>query len=91
MKKIVVIVPAFNEEKTISKTLDGLHSIKSELSSKGYELIIYVINDGSSDSTEKVANKNGYALVISHKKMKVSVQQLERDYLAPIKLTQILL
>ena len=68
MKKIVVIVPAFNEEETISKTLDGLYSIKSELLDKGYELFVHVINDGSSDSTEKLANKNKDTSIISHKK-----------------------
>ncbi len=68
MKKIVIIVPAFNEEETISKTLDGLYSIKDEISNKGYELVVNVINDGSSDSTEKLANKSGDTSVISHKK-----------------------
>ena len=68
MKKIVIIVPAFNEEETISKTLDGLYSIKDEISNKGYELVVSVINDGSSDSTEKLANKSGDTSVISHKK-----------------------
>ena len=68
MKKIVVIVPAFNEEETINKTLEGLYSIKSEVNNNGYELIVHVINDGSTDSTEKLANKNGDTLVISHKK-----------------------
>ncbi len=68
MKKIVVIVPAFNEEETIDETLEGLYSIKNELNNNGYELIVHVINDGSTDSTEKLANKNGETLVISHKK-----------------------
>ncbi len=68
MKKIVVIIPAFNEEETIDETLEGLYSIKNELNNNGYELIVHVINDGSTDSTEKLANKNGDTLVISHKK-----------------------
>ena len=68
MKKIIIIVPAFNEEENINQTLDGLYSIKNEMSHKGYQLIIHVINDGSTDSTGKIVNKNNDTLVINHKK-----------------------
>ena len=68
MKKLVVIVPAYNEEKTISDTLVGLFSIKPGLNKSGYELIIHIINDGSTDTTEKLANQHGEVLVINHKK-----------------------
>jgi glycosyltransferase involved in cell wall biosynthesis len=70
MKKLVVIVPAYNEEKTIKDTLAGLFSIKQELDKIGYELIVHVINDGSTDATEELANDYGDVLVISHKKNK---------------------
>lgn len=68
MKKLLVIVPAYNEEKTISNTLTGIMSIKPELNKKGFELIIHVINDGSNDSTEKLANEFDEVLVTTHKK-----------------------
>ena len=68
MKKLAVIVPAHNEEKTIKDTLVGLLSIKPELNKMGYELAIHVINDGSTDSTEKLANEYGEVLIITHKK-----------------------
>ena len=70
MKKLVVIVPAFNEEKTISDTLKGLFSVKPGLSKLGYELIIYVINDGSTDATKKIASEHMEVLIINHKKNK---------------------
>jgi glycosyltransferase involved in cell wall biosynthesis len=70
MKKLVVIVPAYNEEKSISKTLAGLLSVKSELSKMEYELIIHVINDGSTDATKKLAQEHGEVLVVTHKKNK---------------------
>lgn len=68
MKKLLVIVPAYNEEKTISETLTGIISIKPGLSEMGFELIIHVINDGSNDSTEKLANEFDEVLVTTHKK-----------------------
>jgi len=68
MKKLVVIVPAYNEEKTISETLTELLSIKSRLSEVGYELAIHVINDGSTDATEKLAKESSEVVVVSHKK-----------------------
>ena len=68
MKKLVVIVPAYNEEDSITNTLDGLLSIESKLIKVGYELIIHVINDGSTDATEKLIKQNGKVLLITHKK-----------------------
>jgi len=70
MKKLAVIVPAYNEEKTIKDTLIGLLSIKTELINIGYELIIYVVNDGSTDKTKDLADNFKEVLVITHKKNK---------------------
>tara|TARA_B100000787_G_scaffold67847_1_gene49804 strand:- start:1930 stop:2874 length:945 start_codon:yes stop_codon:yes gene_type:complete len=70
MKKLVVIVPAYNEEKSISDTLSGLLSVKVELSKMGCELIVHVINDGSNDATGVLANKYEEILIITHKKNK---------------------
>lgn len=56
-KKILIVIPAFNEERNIVKVLDG---IRSEV-----PLIpILVINDGSSDRTAQLAEAGG-AKVIS--------------------------
>lgn len=68
MKKLVIIVPAYNEEKTISNTLKRLLDLKSSINENGYELIIHVINDGSSDTTGELAKKYHEILVINHKK-----------------------
>ena len=70
MKKLAVIVPAYNEEKTISDTLVGLFSIKTGLNKMGYELIVHVVNDGSTDETKALANNYKEVLVIDHKKNK---------------------
>jgi glycosyltransferase involved in cell wall biosynthesis len=70
MKKLVVIVPAYNEEKTINDTLVRLFSIKPDLNKLGYELKIHVINDGSTDKTENLASEHEEVLVINNKKNK---------------------
>ena len=70
MKKLVVIIPAYNEEKTINDTIVGLFSIKLELNKLGYELKIHLINDGSTDSTGNLASKHEEVLVITNKKNK---------------------
>jgi len=61
--KLIVIIPAFNEEKTIAqviknipKTIEGIDEIE-----------ILVIDDGSTDDTAKIAKEAG-ALVVSHTK-----------------------
>ena len=56
--KIVIGLPAFNEEKNIGK-------IVAQLLDKSYSVI--VCNDGSSDSTGIIAEKMG-AIIINHKK-----------------------
>ena len=56
-KDLLILVPAFNEEKTLKKMINGI---------KKYGRVL-VIDDGSSDQTKKIALKNG-AMVLSHKK-----------------------
>jgi glycosyltransferase involved in cell wall biosynthesis len=46
--KIGVVVPAYNEELLIQETIDGIPSYVDK---------IYVINDGSTDNTEKIINQ----------------------------------
>lgn len=70
MKKLIIIIPAYNEEKTIGDTLVGLLSLKVKLNELGYELFIHVINDGSTDSTEEFAKNYPEVLVINHEKNK---------------------
>ena len=58
---ILILIPAYNEEKTIERVI---HKIPKNLS--GFNKIsCIVINDGSSDNTEYIA-KNAGAEVISH-------------------------
>ncbi|MFH1457252.1 MAG: glycosyltransferase family 2 protein [Patescibacteria group bacterium] len=50
--KIIVIIPAYNEEKTIGKVLDKLKNFIDEKN-------IVVIDDGSSDNTYNIAKTRG--------------------------------
>ena len=56
--KIVIGIPAYNEEKNIAKII-------AEISKKGYSII--VCDDCSTDSTKLISEKMG-AIVINHSK-----------------------
>lgn len=59
-KELLIIIPAYNEEKTIGSLLDSLKG--SEIASISD---ILVMNDASTDKTESVAKEHG-ATVINH-------------------------
>lgn len=60
-KKIAVVIPAYNVEKTIVKVLDGIPKIVDD---------IVVVNDASKDATEELIRgvKDKRITLISHKK-----------------------
>jgi glycosyltransferase involved in cell wall biosynthesis len=60
--KIVVTIPAYNEENTIAPVLKDIFRI---MKSSKYIFEVLVINDGSSDKTVEVAKKEG-AIVYSN-------------------------
>ena len=57
MQKILVIVPAYNEEKSIAGVIDELGSIDIKVD-------IVVVNDGSIDNTSFIARQTGKAIVL---------------------------
>lgn len=59
--KLVIVIPAYNEEKTITKVVKGIPRKISGVSS----LEIVVVDDNSSDATAKIAKEAG-AHVLSH-------------------------
>jgi len=64
--KVVITIPAYNEEETIGKVID---EIKEVMSKTDYNYKILVYNDGSTDKTIDIAKKHG-AIVASHKRNK---------------------
>lgn len=55
--KILAIVPAFNEEESITKVIEDLHSFNNSWD-------ILIVNDGSTDKTSKVAKTTQKAIVL---------------------------
>ena len=51
--KVLMIIPAYNEEKSIVKTVSSLKKAKL----KGGTLDYIVINDGSKDNTKEICEK----------------------------------
>ena len=62
MKKIIITIPAYNEEKNIGKVIQ---EIKKSMLKSSHNYQIIVLNDGSKDKTSEIAKKNG-ALVYSN-------------------------
>jgi len=58
--KLTVLIPAYNEEKTISKVINEIPNKLNHIE----EIEIVVIDDGSNDNTANIAKKNG-AIVYS--------------------------
>lgn len=65
-QRAVVVVPAFNEERAIGATIGGLQTIRSRLQGNGLALLIYVVNDGSTDATASLADQAGADRVLRH-------------------------
>ncbi|NQY73158.1 MAG: glycosyltransferase family 2 protein [Candidatus Margulisbacteria bacterium] len=55
MKKLSILIPAYNEEGTLGELLSILD--KLSLESAGFKTEIIVVNDGSTDRTEEIAKQ----------------------------------
>jgi glycosyltransferase involved in cell wall biosynthesis len=68
MKKISIIIPAYNEEKTIEKVLKSVSLVKIH----GYSKEVIVVNDASIDNTKNIVenfSKNkSFIKLINHEK-----------------------
>ena len=49
-----IIIPVYNEEKTVLKSLQSLKDLNKNL----FQHEVIVVNDGSQDSTSKILNEN---------------------------------
>ncbi len=67
MKKLIVIVPAYNEEEKIEDAILALKAKKEEYKQRDIEFNVYIINDGSKDKTLEIAEKAGADRIVKHK------------------------
>ena len=65
--KIIVVVPAYNEDGKISDAIGSLGELREELRQKELDVHIYVVNDGSTDSTARLAKEAGADRILTHK------------------------
>ena len=64
--KVVITIPAYNEERTLGPVLDDIKRVMDGTKRK-YEII--VVNDGSKDKTAAVAKKHGVKVHSHHHNM----------------------
>lgn len=62
--KVVVMIPALNEERCIGEVIDGIPT--HELESKGYEVDVIVVDGHSTDRTLEIAKEKGAKLFTQH-------------------------
>lgn len=80
--KIVITIPAYNEERTIKGVIE---EIKSVMGTKNYDYRILVLDDGSKDKTREIAEKAG-AVVFSNKRNLGLAKNFKREMEESIKL-----
>ncbi len=80
--KIIISIPAYNEEKTLPYVL---HEIKQVMSQHSYNYQILVLNDGSKDLTIEAAQSQG-AIVISNKRNMGLAETFRREMRACLEL-----
>ena len=63
IKKISIIIPCYNEENTIRKVIEKVKQYKK------YEIEIIIINDGSTDGSNKILDdiKDENIIILKHK------------------------
>jgi len=80
--KVVVTIPAYNEEKTVGSII---REIKEVMDKTSYNYQILVLDDGSKDKTVEAAKKNG-AFVVSNKRNLGLAETFKREMKECLKL-----
>lgn len=56
MMKVLLIIPAYNEEESILQTVEGIVAFREQVH---FQLDYLVVNDGSTDATQNILLENG--------------------------------
>lgn len=65
MKILSIIIPVYNEEKTIKQVIERIQEVRLP---DGFDREIIVINDGSSDGTQKILEEFAISCSVIHSK-----------------------
>ena len=80
--KVIITIPAFNEEESITKVIK---EIKQVMSKTKYNYQILVVDDGSKDKTASLAKKAG-ATVHSHRRNRGLAETFQTEMLKCLEL-----
>ena len=64
-KKISIIIPLYNEEKSISTAISNLKSVMKKIKNE-YDIQIITVNDGSTDNTKRILKLIKGIQVVEH-------------------------
>ncbi len=65
--RVIVVVPAYNEEERIGDAVRALRAEGERLAGEGIDLRVYVVDDGSRDGTRRLAGEAGAHRVLRHR------------------------
>ena len=61
--KVLLIIPAYNEEKNLTHLVECINSYRSKEVLMKYQLDYIIINDGSTDCTAELCKRNNYNVI----------------------------
>ena len=81
--KVIIILPALNEEETIGKVIDEIPI--SDLEKAGYIIQVLIADGNSTDQTRQIAEEKGADIVIEPRKgkgvaIKTALKSVDADY-----------
>ena len=62
MKKVLILIPTYNEEESIGNLLNRLQSVREQIANL-YEIDILIVDDGSPDNTIKIVKSLDYSRI----------------------------